>query len=417
MQSFDHPALSHQPGLFKEASTRLLFTGDWAPVRHFENILSQQPGRLYHPALAGVFANADYRIVNVEAVLSHQPESLTPVYKEGPNLAGPAAAVADLQRLGTDLALLANNHSYDFGTEGLHSTARILDKAGIPSTGWAKGQADAYHGKVVAFPTTEVAFVNFQEGEEGPFTDRAPEIAGWDLARVTDSIRQHSRQGRTVIAIPHGGREYLPCPAPYIQQTYRQLVEAGAAAVIAHHPHVPRGMEVYRGAPILYSLGNFAFWQDHPGLFRKLGLLAEVALGPSGQIGLRLLPYRITESAIRPLHSSEFAPFQTELAALSGPHLAPDKVKAQWNAAIDAIPLEEWYLDCTGMDYGMQLMKQQDPVGLARLRTRLSSPAHFRFITDGINRILAGRHGQSAPHRLQRHQLWTEATDFSSTSG
>lgn len=417
MQCLDHPHLCHQRALFKEASTRLLFTGDWAPVRHFRDIISQQPGRLYHPAVAEAFANAHYRVVNVEAVLSHQLESLTPVYKEGPNLSGPASAVADLQSLGTDLALLANNHGYDYGSEGLHSTAQILDKANIPSTGWGKGQADAYSGYVASFPQAEVAFVNFQEGEEGAHTYRAPELAGWDLARVTDSIRQHRREGRVVIVISHSGREFLPSPAPYIQQTYRQLVEAGAAIVIGHHPHVPRGMEVYKGAPILYSLGNFAFWQDHPGLFRKLGLLAEVALGPSGQIGLRLLPYRITDSAIRPLNSSEFASFQTELAAVSGPNLAPDQVMAEWCAAIDAIPLEEWYLDCTGMDFGMKLMKKQDPIGLARLRTRLSCPAHFHFMVDGINRILSGRHGQSDPHRIQRNHLWTTAPDFSSTSG
>lgn len=408
MESFSHPGLTHRPDLFSGSAARLLFAGDWAPVRQFCRILGEQPGGLYDDRILAAFARADYRVVNVEAVLHADPQALAPVYKEGPNLRGPVAAVADLRALGTDLGLLANNHVYDFGADGLRATADLLAEAGIATCGHGEGQEDAYDGHVVKINDVEIAFVNFQEGEEGPNTERAPEVAGWDLRRIEDSIRAHRRAGRTVIALPHADREFLPCPAPYIQKTYRALVTAGASLVIAHHPHVPRGMEIHRGCPILYSLGNFAFWQDHPGLFRKLGLLAEVAVSAEGETGLRLLPYRIGKERLRSLTEPETAWFGDHLAAVSGPALAPDRVRAAWHAAVDAIPLSSWYHDCTGMRYGMDLMEKEDPVGLARLRTRLSSPAHYEFMKAGIDRILSGSHGTSDPALVERVRLWSE---------
>lgn len=410
MQPLHHPHLQHRADLFAGPAPRLLFTGDWAPVRRFRDLLAEYPGQLYDGEVVRCFAEADARVVNVEAVLAGETERklLEPVYKEGPNLIGPDTAVKDLLALPADVGLLANNHAYDFGPEGLAATVRVLKESEIHTCGHGRNQDEAYQPCVLKIQDTEVALINFQEGEEGPHTYRAPELAGWDLGRVCRSIREQRQAGRRVIAVPHADREFLPLPAPYIQRAYRTLVEAGASAVIGHHPHVPRGVEVWQGCPIVYSLGNFAFWQEHPGLFRKLGLLAELALGDEGSPGLRLFPFRIEAGCIRALRPGEAEWLAEQLGAVSGPGLHPDRVKAHWEAAIDSLPLESWYEDCTGMAYGMQLMEQQDPAGLARLRTRLSSPAHTEFMTAGINRILSGQHGRSDPALRERVRLWTE---------
>jgi poly-gamma-glutamate synthesis protein (capsule biosynthesis protein) len=39
------------------------------------------------------------------------------------------------------------------------------------------------------------------------------------------------------------------------------MIDAGADAIIGHHPHVVQGMEIYKQRPIFYSLGNFIFDQ------------------------------------------------------------------------------------------------------------------------------------------------------------
>jgi poly-gamma-glutamate synthesis protein (capsule biosynthesis protein) len=42
---------------------------------------------------------------------------------------------------------------------------------------------------------------------------------------------------------------------------YRWLIDNGATIVVGHHPHVVQEIEIYKGKPIIYSLGNFVFDQ------------------------------------------------------------------------------------------------------------------------------------------------------------
>ena len=56
----------------------------------------------------------------------------------------------------------------------------------------------------------------------------------------------------------------MDVPLPEWRTIYRTFVDCGADAVIASHPHVPQGWEVYNGKPIYYSLGNFVFEKNPP---------------------------------------------------------------------------------------------------------------------------------------------------------
>jgi poly-gamma-glutamate synthesis protein (capsule biosynthesis protein) len=393
---------------FDAPHSSLLFCADWAPLRKYARTVLDKPGAVYSEGVRSELASADWRIVNVETVLHPEPESARPVYKEGVNLIGPSDAVKDLRAASFDVALLANNHTYDYGAEGLSTTKQALEGAGLLTCGTGQSQEDAYDGLVLEAEGVSIALVNFQEGEEGSRTGRSPEIAGWDLARVCASIRHHVKAGRVVIAVPHADREYLPMPAPYVQVAYRQLVEAGAALVVAHHPHVPRGVEIYQGVPIFYSQGNFIFSHAYDGLFRRLGYMLRVGVGSGGDIGCRMIPYWLNDSGIHLLMDDQRTKFLSELKTVSGEALRPDSVLAWWHAAIDSIPLDSWYSDCTGMKYGMGLMEQREPLGLARLRTRLSSPSHYEFMVAGIDRILAGEHGNSSGEMIKKVRRWTE---------
>nr|WP_318528309.1 CapA family protein [Mesorhizobium sp. ZC-5] len=50
-------------------------------------------------------------------------------------------------------------------------------------------------------------------------------------------------------------------PPDYQQSFARKMIDAGADAYVGHGPHLPRGIEIYKGRPIFYSLGNF-FYDD-----------------------------------------------------------------------------------------------------------------------------------------------------------
>ncbi len=59
----------------------------------------------------------------------------------------------------------------------------------------------------------------------------------------------------------------LEDPADFVVDFARRAIDAGADVVAGHGPHVTLGLEVYRGRPILYSLGNFVFQNDTVGVF------------------------------------------------------------------------------------------------------------------------------------------------------
>lgn len=94
-------------------------------------------------------------------------------------------------------------------------------------------------------------------------------------------IRDARRQARWVLVSLHGheaaGME-RELPAEFIPEFCRKAIDAGADMVLGHGPHVIRGVEIYRGKPIFYSLGNFIFQTEtvtrQPAdLYEQLGLL------------------------------------------------------------------------------------------------------------------------------------------------
>jgi poly-gamma-glutamate synthesis protein (capsule biosynthesis protein) len=77
----------------------------------------------------------------------------------------------------------------------------------------------------------------------------------------------------------HWGFEYSFYPLPYQMRLARRMVDAGASVVLGHGPHYPQGIETYRGAEIVYSLGNFIF--DEPQKFANRSFIygVDVAAG------------------------------------------------------------------------------------------------------------------------------------------
>lgn len=86
-----------------------------------------------------------------------------------------------------------------------------------------------------------------------------------DLQRTLDEIAEARRQANIVLVSLHShemlGRQ-LEMPPQFIQTFAHACIDAGASVIIGHGPHVLRGVEVYNGGAIFYSLGNFIFQAD-----------------------------------------------------------------------------------------------------------------------------------------------------------
>lgn len=130
---------------------------------------------------------------------------------------------------------------------------------------------------------------------EGEFTTPSPQ----DAKRIQASIRAAREEADLVVLSVHsheGKNADKSLPADFLVEFSRSCIDAGAHAVIGHGPHVLRGIEIYQGRPIFYSLGNFIFQNELVGhlpsdFYKNYGIPAELstqeALAVRSQNGTR----------------------------------------------------------------------------------------------------------------------------------
>ncbi|MGV1049323.1 MAG: CapA family protein [Solirubrobacterales bacterium] len=178
-----------------------------------------------------------------------------------------------LAAAGFGVMSLANNHSYDFGEAGQEQTIEALRGAGIDPTGLP---AEATY---VGVGRLEVAFLGFAPYD---YTNSLTDLEG---ARAL--IRRARKRADVVVVAIHAGAEgsdathvsgeeevYLGEDRGNAEEFAHMAVQAGADLVLGSGPHVLRGMEIYRGRLIAYSLGNFSGYHN----FSTEGVLGETVV-------------------------------------------------------------------------------------------------------------------------------------------
>jgi poly-gamma-glutamate capsule biosynthesis protein CapA/YwtB (metallophosphatase superfamily) len=97
--------------------------------------------------------------------------------------------------------------------------------------------------------------------KKGKSTDVLTKAVEEDAARITDSLKIAKRNARLVILSIHAHEQYgeTEIPAKFLQPFARACIDAGADVFFGTGPHLLRGIEIYKGKPIFYSLGNFFF--------------------------------------------------------------------------------------------------------------------------------------------------------------
>jgi AmmeMemoRadiSam system protein B len=194
-----------------------------------------------------LFWGTDAGIVNLEGPISDQP---VPDDIRPNNLIFnfPPQAIPALKFMKVNAASQANNHSANAGSKGLETTRALLAQAGIQPCG---GPDDGGISRVAKFVgqglTLYVIGVHTLSSEP-------------DLGPLIREIKQDATS--RVIIFPHWGSEYVLNDHTGRQAAEaRAWIDAGADLVIGAHPHVIEDMEVYRGKPIIYSVGNLLFDQ------------------------------------------------------------------------------------------------------------------------------------------------------------
>ena len=142
-----------------------------------------------------------------------------------------------------EVVTLANNHSGDYGEQGLADTETALEEAGIDYCIGDTITVKEVNGVKIAFIGI---FVNYG-------TDDSENQLRSDIENV-------KKQGaELIITAFHWGSEKATQPDETQQSLAHIAIDCGADLVVGHHPHVLQGIEKYNGKYIAYSLGNFCF--------------------------------------------------------------------------------------------------------------------------------------------------------------
>ena len=238
-----------------------------------------------------------------------------------------------LKELGIDIVSQANNHSLDFGGEGLVRTQRHLEARGIKYVGAGPDLERARSPVIVECKGRRVGFLAYASThpwvDAWAATGESAGVAPLDIEFIREDISALRNSVDGLVVSLHWGKEYIHYPPPENVKLARQLVDWGVDLVLGHHPHVIQGIEQYGRGLICYSLGNFLFpdYGEQRLVFReqqRISLLVRCKLSEGADLIDVVLVRQEEGGRLVPLAGTEESILRAELSRLSKALERPD---------------------------------------------------------------------------------------------
>ena len=198
--------------------------------------------------------------------------------------------VRALASAGFHVVSYASNHHLDWGEVAMFDTLDALKRNNIAVTGVGRNIEEARKPAIIERKGTRVAFLNYcsvlptgyeaDKNKSGGAPIRVstfyeqvdwqpatpPKIISFarkdEIAAMEEDIRKAKRQADVVVMSIHWGIHFVPALiAMYQKEVAYKAIDAGVDVIFGHHPHILKGIEVYKGKVIFYSMGNFGFDQ------------------------------------------------------------------------------------------------------------------------------------------------------------
>src|SRR5262245_44800722 len=259
------------------------------------DLRATKPGAI--PAIKGLL-NGDVVFTNLEAAVAQPGETI----QEGRGFLTPPEALDALTAMGFNLLALSSNHAFDLKETGIRNTIRELDRRRIVHAGTGNNVGEAAAPAYLQTPKGTVALIASASGliapggratkdhpgvnelrvnagdRENEATEDLPGAPAntphpEDARRILQSIRDARQRADLVIVYQHnhgfgnhsfstiftGGMPERLAPNPWLITWAHDEIDAGADLVIMHGAPLLHGLEIYRGRPIFYDLGNFIY--------------------------------------------------------------------------------------------------------------------------------------------------------------
>lgn len=256
----------------------VIATGDVIPARSV-NFQTVQRKNFTWPfeKTADVLKSADTTFINLETPLMKNCQ----LTQEGMKFCGSDKNIKGLLLAGVDVANFANNHSANYGKEGIDETKKLLEDNGILVTG--------LNGAVIKeIKGTKFAFLGYSDIEKTSLVS----ISGEEKIKAEVAVARENAD--VVIVQYHWGTEYVTAPEEHQRYLGKLAIDSGADLVIGNHPHWIKPVEIYNDKLITYGHGNFIFDQEWSQKTKE-GVIGKYIFSGSNLIDVEFLPIEIKD--------------------------------------------------------------------------------------------------------------------------
>ena len=200
-----------------------------------------------------VFANLESQVSDQHGETGHPKFNLI--------FTAPPEAAVTLQQSGIDIVSTANNHALDYGISALEETIDRLQQANIRFVGTSKLKENLFLPLIFKKNNIKFAIFGVTSFVNMTFKDWRNYVATADTVQLLKEIKKVRDSVDVIIVSFHGGVEYTDAPAQKVMQFAEWCTGNGVDIFLGHHPHVTYGIKKEGNRFIVYSLGNFVFFQ------------------------------------------------------------------------------------------------------------------------------------------------------------
>jgi poly-gamma-glutamate synthesis protein (capsule biosynthesis protein) len=262
----------------------------------------------------------DARIVNLETSVTTASEP----WPKGINYRMHPDNVGCLTAAKLDCCVLANNHVIDWGIGGFEETLATLRAAGVRTTGAGADAIDAARPATIGLPDGRHVLVygygsptsgipdEWAASSGRPGVNLVAELSAASARRIGVEIERTKAASDVVVASLHWGSNW-GYTIPRVQREFAHaLIDTGCVDVVhGHSSHHAKGIEVYRGKPIIYGCGDFL--NDYEGIAGYERYRGDLALAyfptldtVTGElVGLPILPMRMSRFSLHEVPRSD----------------------------------------------------------------------------------------------------------------
>jgi len=248
----------------RQKPLQLLLLGDCMFGRLVNEALETAPPAYPWGDTLPILHSADCRICNLECVISDRGTPWS-AYPKAFLFRSAAKNIAVLETASINAVSLANNHVLDYGDGALCEMLDTLDRAGIVHSGAGRNYVQASRLATTNVCGRKLGLIAFTDNEpdweataDEPGVFYVPtDLNDLRAEKLLRLIQESSRVVDLLIVSAHWGSNWGYHPPREHVVFAHALIEAGADVIFGHSSHVFRGIEFYKGWPILYSAGNF----------------------------------------------------------------------------------------------------------------------------------------------------------------